>query len=367
MPTLTCQNPECEKEFEGRVQKNYVSKFCSNQCSADDRKNRPEMYDTKKLGFQKGHKSWNAGTKGSSVGSTIIRKRTLDSGNVKRLRFINVGVDRSGFTKYVRYDRYVWEQANGPLPQGHAIYHKDGRTLNDELENLECIPIGEALSRYAATGEKVYDLQNKKHVRKIIKACMANDRRVQKILFDMCYDKGMSVAMRYAKDNDSAQDILTDAFIKVFNKIDTFNIVGSLEGWIMKIIVNTALDSIKKNKKIYVMDSDDMSSFDGMTSEDEDFEFEGMSEIKELPANEILEEIQRLSPGYKVVFNLFVFEGLTHKEISEELGISEGTSKSNLSKARQALKERVKVLVDKKNIKERGIKEAYRLHDLERV
>jgi RNA polymerase sigma-70 factor (ECF subfamily) len=362
MANLKCQNPECGKSFKGRRQKGYVSKFCSNQCSADDRKNRPELYDTKKLGFQKGHKSWNKGKKGEKTGSFMIRSKTMKTGNVKRLRFINVGIGEDGVVKYVRNDRHVWEQKNGPLPKEHVIYHKDGRTLNDDLDNLECITTGEALSRYASLRESVYDIKNENDVKKIIKGCLVNDRKIQKMIFEMTYERMMGVIMRYASDNDSAQDILSDSWIKIFNKMGDYENKGAFEGWITRIAINTALDSLRKSKNTFVMDTNDMSYFDEMSSEDEEFE---LKDLEGVSSTEILSEIQNLPTSYRTVFNLFVFEGMGHKEIAAELGIAEGTSKSNLSKARVILKDRVTKLIAKNKRKREVLIEGYREYDME--
>lgn len=362
MPILTCHNKSCKKDFKSRKSE---KKFCSNSCYLEHRRNNPEEYN--KGAFKKGQNPWNKGKKLTKIGDTMIRTKTLKtSGNKKRLRFINVG-DSKGGIRYIRNDRYVWEKFYGPVPAGHVIYHKDGRTLNDDIKNLECIPTGEALSRYASLREKTYDLTNKRDVQKIIKGCSVNDRRIQKILFEMTYENNIRIAMRYAKDRDSAQDILSDAFIKVFDKMQTFTIGRSFEGWISRIVVNTAIDSIRKSKNTFVMDSNDMSYFDGMTSDDEEFEFEDAKEIKGIPTTEILAEVQNLSPMYKLVFNMYVFEDMTHKEIADELDISEGTSKSNLSKARRNLKKGVEKLIRQKNEKEKCIKRAYSAFDANRI
>jgi RNA polymerase sigma-70 factor (ECF subfamily) len=361
MPILTCHNESCKKDFKSRKSE---KKFCSNPCYLEHRKNNPEEYN--KGTFKKGQNPWNKGKKLTKIGDTMIRTKTLKDGNKKRLRFVNVG-DSSGGIRYIRNDRYVWENFYGPVPVGHVIYHKDGRTLNDDIRNLECVPIGEALSRYASLRENTYDLTNKKDVQKIIKGCEVNDRRIQKMLFEMTYEKNMHIAMRYAKDKDSAQDILSDAFIKVFDKMSTFTLGRSFEGWISRVVVNTAIDSIRKSKNTYVMDSNDMSYFDGMASDDEEFEFQDAKEIAGIPTTEILAEVQNLSPMYKLVFNMYVFEEMTHKEIAEELGISDGTSKSNLSKARQNLKNAVAKLIREKNEKEKRIKRAHSAFDANRI
>jgi RNA polymerase sigma factor (sigma-70 family) len=172
----------------------------------------------------------------------------------------------------------------------------------------------------------------------------------------------MGIIMRYSQDQDSAQDILSDTWIKIFKKIDTFDNSGSFEGWITRIAINTALDSIRKKSNTTVMDINDMSYFDGMSVEDEEFELE---EIKGLSSDALLKEIQNLSPSYRAVFNLFVFEEMSHKDIGVKLGISEGTSKSNLSKARGVLRKRVTKLIAKNKSEQERIIEDYRIYDRE--
>ena len=151
----------------------------------------------------------------------------------------------------------------------------------------------------------------------------------------------LGVCMRYSRDRDSAEEVLQEGFIKIFEKLDRFDYKGSFEGWMRRIMANTAIDSIRKSKK------DPM-----LTDKDEDFKLgaEDAMVLKEeldfvgLKAEIALEAIGSLSPAYKAVFNLYVIEDYTHKEIAEILGISEGTSKSNLSKAKLNLQ---KVLKEK--------------------
>lgn len=142
--------------------------------------------------------------------------------------------------------------------------------------------------------------------------------------------------MRYSRDQDEAQDIVQNGFIKIFNKIEVYNFEGSLEGWIRRIMVNTAIDHIRKNKRdpFSIEDEDRIESADV----DNVFVQEEEEEIK-IKAEIAMKAISKLSPAYRTVFNLYVIEGFTHKEIAEYLGISEGTSKSNLAKAKQKLKE----------------------------
>ena len=141
--------------------------------------------------------------------------------------------------------------------------------------------------------------------------------------------------MRYARDEDEAQDMVQNGFIKVFDKLEVYNFTGSFEGWVRRIMVNTAIDFIRKHKnKTYSLEDDASivgESEDGIVLEEE------VSELN-FKAEKAIEAISRLSAGYKMVFNLYVMEGYTHKEIAEYVGISEGTSKSNLAKAKQKLR-----------------------------
>lgn len=147
--------------------------------------------------------------------------------------------------------------------------------------------------------------------------------------------------MRYANDRDSAEEVLQEGFIKIFDKLKAFNYEGSFEGWMRRIMSNTAIDSIRKSKKDPILTDNDedfkLGSEDPMVDLEE-LEFVG------LKAEIAMEAINELSPAYRSVFNLYVFEDYTHKEIAEILGISEGTSKSNLSKAKMNLQ---KVLKEK--------------------
>lgn len=145
--------------------------------------------------------------------------------------------------------------------------------------------------------------------------------------------------MRYKSDRDSAEEILQEGFIKIFDKLDAFDYKGSFEGWMRRIMANTAIDSIRKSKK------DPM-----LTDNDEDFKLGSENpmviqeelDLIELKADVALEAIESLSPAYRSVFNLYVMEDYSHKEIAEILGISEGTSKSNLSKAKANLQKILK-------------------------
>ena len=143
------------------------------------------------------------------------------------------------------------------------------------------------------------------------------------------------VCMRYARDEDEAQDMVQNGFIKVFDKLEVYNFTGSFEGWVRRIMVNTAIDFIRKHKNnTYSLENESSivdETEDGIVLDEE------LGELN-FKAEKAIEAISRLSAGYKMVFNLYVMEGYTHKEIANFIGISEGTSKSNLAKAKQKLR-----------------------------
>lgn len=165
----------------------------------------------------------------------------------------------------------------------------------------------------------------------LIKLCLEGDRIAHRTLFDRYAGKMMAVCSRYAKNKALAEDILQEGFIRVFRKLDTFKHKGSFEGWVRTIMVNSALKEIaKKHNK------QDIISLDQQW--DQSFDPEVLAYLGE---TELLGLIQRLPAGYKTVFNLYAIEGYSHKEIGEQLGIGESTSRSQLVKARNMLKKMV--------------------------
>lgn len=183
-----------------------------------------------------------------------------------------------------------------------------------------------------------------KNIVEMVSGCVKGDRKSQESLYKMYYGKMMGICMRYADNSDEAKDILQEGFIKVFNSLSKFDFEGSFEGWIKKIMVNTAIDSFRKNKKtIKIFDKNvELENLD-QTKED-DYDNSVSNNIK---TAELLEAIQKLTPAYKTVFNLYVIDGYSHQQIANELNISVGTSKSNYSKAKQNLQ---KFLQNKKLI-----------------
>ena len=165
----------------------------------------------------------------------------------------------------------------------------------------------------------------------LLDGCKRGDRRAQEQLYKLLASRMLGVCMRYAKDNFEAEDMLQMGFVKLFQKINEFRGEGSFEGWIRRIMVNTAIEIYRKNQRMLnVVDIDEVYDAPQVT-----FDMNGL-EVKDL-----LRLIQQLSSGYRMVFNLYAIEGYSHKEIGEQLGITEGASKSQLSRARAILKNKV--------------------------
>lgn len=173
------------------------------------------------------------------------------------------------------------------------------------------------------------NLEHKAELEQLISGCKAGDRKAQELVYKMFASKMLGLCMRYTKDRFEAEDVLQMGFIKVFDKVKEFKSEGSFEGWIKRIMVNTAIELYRKNARMYpVVDLDTASE----KAVDE-------NQLTRLNMNDLMQAIQRLSPGYKVIFNMYAIEGYSHKEIAIELGISEGTSKSQLARARSILQQ----------------------------
>ena len=144
----------------------------------------------------------------------------------------------------------------------------------------------------------------------------------------------LAICLRYTKNTDQAKDILQDGFIKVFKNIEGFNKAGAFEGLIRRIMVNTAIDHFRKTKNSYVLLGEDRSIEDFRDPDVEDTMADMKADEHNFKAADIVNALQKLTPAYRTVFNLYVFEDMTHKEIAEKLGISIGTSKSNYAKSK---------------------------------
>lgn len=161
----------------------------------------------------------------------------------------------------------------------------------------------------------------------LIEACIRKERWAQRVLYEEHYGKMMGVCLRYANNSDDALDILHEGFIKVFKHIAKYQPGTSLTAWIRRIMVNTAIDYYRKNIRRRTEDLEQAY----------DVESPQADAISQCTEKEILAAVQELSPAYRTVFNLYVIEGYSHKEIAELLDITESTSRSNLVKARLKL------------------------------
>ncbi len=172
----------------------------------------------------------------------------------------------------------------------------------------------------------------------LIAGCMEGDRRMQQELYQRFSPKMYGVCLRYAANAEEAQDILQEGFIKVFRKLDSFRSEGSFEGWIRRIFVNTAIEHFRRKTYLQPITEREEATFEGKY----------LSVLDDLAARDIISLVQQLSPGYRTVFNMYVIEGYTHREIAENLGISEGTSKSQLSRAKLILQDLVQKHIEKR-------------------
>jgi RNA polymerase sigma factor (sigma-70 family) len=170
----------------------------------------------------------------------------------------------------------------------------------------------------------------------IIKECASGNVRAQEKLYRMFAPKMFGVCLRYARDRTEAEDNLQDGFVKVFTNIQEFRHEGSFEGWIRRIMVNVSLGKYRKQHLMYPVE--DLAKFEQVQMSDDI--------MAKLGADDLLGLIQQLPPRYRMVFNLYVLEGMNHQEISEAMNISVGTSKSNLARARDILKRKVFELYD---------------------
>ena len=176
---------------------------------------------------------------------------------------------------------------------------------------------------------------------RLIKKCKEQDREAQSELYQLFAGKLFAVCLKYSRNKPEAEDNLQESFLTIFDKIDQYNFKGSFEGWLRRVTVNTALQKYRSQRVLNIV-SDEAIEGD-VTVEVED---EGLS------LDALLQCIQELPDRYRMVFNLYVLDDYSHKEIASMLSITEGTSKSNLARARIALKDKVEALqeLQKKNI-----------------
>ena len=179
--------------------------------------------------------------------------------------------------------------------------------------------------------------------KQLIQGCIKQNRHHQNRLYQLFAPGMFAVCLRYSKNKEEAEEILQEGFMKVFTHLHQFNFEGSFEGWIRKIMVNCALQKYRSNARLHAV-------VDIETNQHKIAETENI--MAQIGTKELVNMVQQLPPGYRLVFNLYVFEGMKHREIAEQLAISEGTSKSNLYDARAILQKSVthSLQVAKKNI-----------------
>ena len=170
-----------------------------------------------------------------------------------------------------------------------------------------------------------------------ITALIRREKWAQKMVYEEMYSELFMVCLRYASNNQDALDILHDGFIKVFKNIARYKVGTSFDSWIKRIMINTSIDYYRREKRRW---TEDIETAYHLSSNSD-------SAIEKMSEKEILIAIQKLTPAYRMVFNLYVIEGYSHKEIADVLGINESTSRSNLVKARSKLRE---IFESRKNI-----------------
>lgn len=158
----------------------------------------------------------------------------------------------------------------------------------------------------------------------LIKGCLRRERGAQQQLFDLFSSKMYALCYRYVRHSMEAEDILVTAFTKVFERIEQFKGEGSFEGWIRRIMVNESLTYLRRSRTMYLETE--------LEQADREPDYDRLSD--HLEAEDLINMIQELPAGYRLVFNMYAIDGYSHKEIAEQLGISENTSKSQLSRAR---------------------------------
>jgi len=178
-----------------------------------------------------------------------------------------------------------------------------------------------------------------------IQGCVLNNRLSQKKIYTSFYNYAMTICSLYTSNYDDSVEILNDGFLKIFREIYRYqpayaNVISSFKGWLRKIMIHTAIDHFRKNHKYRFTKE--------LESETTQLSAGGEDALDQISYDEIVRSMQKLTPGYRIIFNLFIIENFTHEEISKQLGISIGTSKSNLARGRKQLQ---KILLHQNQIK----------------
>jgi RNA polymerase sigma factor (sigma-70 family) len=186
-------------------------------------------------------------------------------------------------------------------------------------------------------------LPDHENIIQLLEGCKQNNRSSQQAIYTLLSGYAMGICLRYANSQQEAEELLQEGFMKLFRNIEKFEInrhadvLTSLKGWFKRILINTCIDQFRKNRHNTMTYT--------ITSEFELPVINQATAVDQLSYKELVDAIRFLSPGYRQVFNLFVIEGLSHEDIAEKLGISIGTSKSNLSKAREKMKKIILQLI----------------------
>lgn len=171
----------------------------------------------------------------------------------------------------------------------------------------------------------------------LIKGCINGDPQMQRLLYQRFSSMMYAVCLRYSENTEDANDIMQEGFIKVYKSLNKFRAEGSFEGWVRRIFINTSIEHYRKKVKLY-----NVTEVQENTIEDKE-----LDALDSLAAKDIMNIVNELSPGYKAVFNMHVIEGYSHKEIADILGITEGTSKSQLARAKGVLKKIIETRIRK--------------------
>ncbi len=165
----------------------------------------------------------------------------------------------------------------------------------------------------------------------LIQGCLKGDRNAQRQLYDTYSGKFLAICIRYLKDREHAEDVMIEGFMKIFEKLPQYQGLGSFEGWMKRIIVTQALMTLRSHRHLMMEVNMEMET------EYQDHSYE----LNHLEVADLRDMVENLPVGYRTVFNLFAIEGYSHQEIADLLGITESTSKSQLNRARNTLKEKI--------------------------
>lgn len=170
----------------------------------------------------------------------------------------------------------------------------------------------------------------------LLAGCLRNHRRSQELLYRQFYGYAMSICLRYAPTREGALEVLNDGFLKVFTRLDQYEPTQPFKGWLRRILINTAVDHYRQEVRHFYHEDVEQATHVPVS--------DSADAHSQLAHEELMGLIQRLSPAYRLVFNLYVIDGFTHDEIAGQLGISVGASKSNLARARENLRQLLKQL-----------------------